>query len=128
MPRLSEAAKIKRMLAMREEIREIEGDLKIRKAKLKKMEDDAIALLLKKDMVEMATSGGTISINPETVAQVQNWDQVFNYIKKKDAFYLMFKRINNAAWREEIAANRNKPVPGIDPFERYKLSLRTNKR
>lgn len=124
MPRLTEAKRIRRMLDLREEIRTDSAALSIKKAKLEKMEQDAIGMLLKKELHSMSLpGGGSISANPETVAQVQDWTKVFTYVKKHDAFYLLYKRINNAPWREEVKSRRDKNVPGISPFTRYKLSL-----
>ena len=124
MPRLTDAARIERMLNLREEIRAEEAITKVKKAKLKEMEDTAISNLLKKNMISQKTKAGTASVSTEEVAQVNDWEDAFEYIRKKNAFYLMFKRINNAAWREEVAANKNKPIPGISGFTKYKLSLR----
>jgi len=124
MPRLSEANRIRRMLDLREEIRKESVLLEVKKKKLKKIEEDAIAMLLKKELRSMSLpEGGSISANPEVVAQVQEWDDVFKYIKRNNAFYLLYRRINNAPWREEVKSRRNKEVPGISPFTRYKLSL-----
>ena len=125
MPRLTDSDRIARMLNLREEVRADEAVLKTKKAKLKEMEEFAIELLLKKNLKSMGTpDGGSIAVNPEEVAQVNDWEEAFKYIRKKNAFYLMFKRVNNAAWREELKARRNRDIPGISKFTKYKLSLR----
>lgn len=124
MPRLTEAERIRRMLSLREEIRKDSALLADKKAKLAKMEEDAIAMLLKKELHSMSLpEGGTISAHEEIVAQVNDWDDVFKYVKRNNAFYLLYRRINNAPWREEVKSRRNKQIPGISPFSRYKLSL-----
>lgn len=125
MPRLSEAKRIQRMLDLREEIRADEAVLKKKKARHKEMEEQAIELLLKKGIQSMALpGGGSISVNPEDVAQVDDWDLFYKYVKKNDAFYLLYRRVNAASWREEVKSRRNKALPGVSSYTRYKLSLR----
>ena len=124
MPRLSDATRIRKMIELREEIRVDQKKVDAKKAKLKELEQTSIESLLKKGLLLQKTESGTISVSEEEVAQVDDWDAVFKYIRKKDAFHLMYKRILNPAWREEVAANRKKPVPGIKGFTKYKLALR----
>jgi hypothetical protein len=125
MPRLSESQRIKRMLDLREEIRADEAALKKKKEKHKEMEDQAINMLLKKGLQKMSLpGGGTISVNEEDVAQVDDWDKLYAYVRKNNAFYLLYRRVNPASWREEVASRKNKALPGVSTYTKYKLSLR----
>ena len=64
----------------------------------------------------------TASRNISLVATVADWDKVFAYVKRHNAFDLIQKRINNAAARERW--DDNKEIPGVEQFDRVTLSLR----
>ena len=128
MARLSDSERIRKMVALRDEIRAVKKHLKVKEDKLAKLEDSSIELLLSKSIELIRSPYGSISIHSEDVAQVEDWEKVYRYVKRNDAFYLMYKRILNTAWRDEIATRRNKPIPGINAFTRWKLSLLTGKK
>jgi predicted RNase H-like nuclease (RuvC/YqgF family) len=61
-------------------------------------------------------------ITEETVAQVDNWDLTYEYIKEHSAFYLLQRRFNNAAWREITESGDT--VPGTVPVKVRKIAVR----
>lgn len=64
----------------------------------------------------------TAVISEEEVAQIDDWDAVFNYIHENGAFYLLQRRFNNAAWRE--LKETEGTVPGTSPLKIRKIALR----
>jgi hypothetical protein len=67
---------------------------------------------------QFASATLTTSIEPTA----KDWDAIFGYVKKKGAFDLMYRRINGKAWRDRIEAGEK--IPGIEEFNRIKLSIR----
>lgn len=62
------------------------------------------------------------TLSSTTEPTPKNWDLIFAYVKKKGAFDLMYRRINGKAWRDRIEAGEK--IPGIEEFNRIKLSIR----
>jgi hypothetical protein len=62
-------------------------------------------------------------LNEEELATVVDWSQVHEFIRSQNAFYLLQRRINSAAWRE-LAAERGEPIPGTTVFKRRTIALR----
>jgi len=65
----------------------------------------------------------TATLNEEELATIIDWDQVHNFIRSQNAFYLLQRRINSAAWRE-AAAERGEPIPGTTVFKKRSIALR----
>jgi hypothetical protein len=65
----------------------------------------------------------TATLNEEELATVIDWDQVHDFVRNHNAFYLLQRRINSAAWRE-AAAERGEPIPGTTVFNKRSIALR----
>lgn len=65
---------------------------------------------------------GQSEIKQTVVPSVVDWDQVYKYIGKHQAWGLLHKRISTDAWRERIDAKQ--PIPGIDAFVATTLSVK----
>ena len=63
---------------------------------------------------------GKCAITEEDVPNVEDWDELFEYIKENNAFELVERRIKAGAWR---ALNMLDPVPGTVPMTKRVLSL-----
>ena len=63
----------------------------------------------------------TASINPTTVATVENWDLLYEYIHEHKYFHLLHRRVSDPAYRELLVAEG--AVPGVVPTTITKLSL-----
>lgn len=65
----------------------------------------------------------TATLNEEELATVTDWSQVHEFIRSQNAFYLLQRRINSAAWRE-AANERGEPIPGTMVFKKRSIALR----
>lgn len=65
-----------------------------------------------------------LEVDDENVPQITDWDAVYKFIVKHNAFELLHKRMSTTAWRERLEAK--KPVPGTVAYKRtfFKLTLR----
>jgi hypothetical protein len=93
-----------------------------------KAEIDAaqIGIIETLDSLEMTRGDGrfaTASISESVVPNVEDWDAAWKYIYKNKADHLVQRRISTEAYREE--AERKGGVPGITPFVKRTLNLRT---
>ena len=65
----------------------------------------------------------TATLNEEELATVTDWDRVHEFVRSQNAFFLLQRRMNSAAWRE-AAAERGEPIPGTTVFKRRTIALR----
>jgi nitrogenase subunit NifH len=61
------------------------------------------------------------TITTKEVYQAENWDNVYEYIRKNKAFDLLQKKINTTAVKERIAAG--KKVPGVTSVNVVDVSI-----
>lgn len=109
--------------ALREKKREAE---KVVKA----IEEEIAALneVLFERLDEAETSKGegklaSVSISNSIVANVTDWEALWPYIAKHKHFHLVQKRLSDPAVRELWEGG--KTVPGVQPFTKRTLNLRT---
>ena len=67
----------------------------------------------------------TAGLKRQTVPNVKDWEQLYKFIKKHDAFELLQRRVSGTAYRERLEAKE--VIPGVEAFTVVKLSL-TKKR
>ena len=76
----------------------------------------------KKDEIEGAKGkAASASLSHLTVAQVDDWEKLYQYIAKEGAFDLLQRRVNDSAYRARLEDKL--VVPGVQPFVAVKLSL-----
>lgn len=99
------------------------------KAKVLKAEFDALELEVLERFQAEGTDGAkgktaSASISRTTVANVENWDLYYEYIRKNKYFHLLQRRPADAACRE--LWELGKTIPGVVPFTKTSLNLRSN--
>jgi len=108
------------------EIKDMQTELKALEHDKRIMEDRIMTTLDESGSSLARTDFGTVSVTKEVVANVTDWDAFYNYIKERDAFYLLQRRVSSVAWRDEVTAHYDGVVPGTEPFTKRKISF-TNK-
>ena len=83
-----------------------------------------LAELQKASLQKAAGKRASVSITVKTVGQVEpeRWNDVYAFIKKRGAFDLLQKRLNNAAVRERVEAGEE--IPGVKTVQILDLSVR----
>ena len=64
----------------------------------------------------------SFSISENTVGNVEDWDQVYAYIRDNNAFHLVQRRLANAAYKELL--DMGDSLPGVVPFNKRSLNFR----
>jgi hypothetical protein len=77
---------------------------------------------LPKDSTGVAGRVARVSINVKAVPQVADWDKFYAFVKKKNAFELMQRRLSEAAIKE--VWDNGKSVPGVEAFMAVTVSLK----
>lgn len=115
---------IQRMKAIKAERKRLSAQDSILGKEYAELELQLIAALDDDGTESTKAQGTSATINETIVADVQDWDQFYQYIKDNEAFYLLQRRVNNKPYQEIL--NGGDTVPGVQKFVKRSISLRNN--
>lgn len=115
-------------------IKQISQSLKKAQKKLKileakEWEQKYLVNVLRGEMTDAMKEAGTtsfsglgiqISMRDSTVPQVVDWEKVYRFVKKNNAFDLFQRRLSSSAWKDRME-DRKAPIPGVEPFVKTTL-------
>lgn len=89
------------------------------------LEEHLYALMDAQGVDKSSGQLATASLGEDELTTVNDWDKFYNFVRRNNAFYLMERRVAQAAHRELRAGRRGKaPVPGTETFKKRKINLR----
>ena len=104
----------------------IEAELREAKRVLAELEDELMKAMKDQGLSRVSSQGLTLSINESIVPQLKSWESFEKFVYRNQALHLLERRIHTTAWREELLTRDQTPIPGIEPWVRVKLSVRTD--
>lgn len=110
---------------LREEKRKLEESVKPVTKAMEELQAQILAELENQGLPKATGHKASVSRAETVVANVKDWDAVYQFMVENEAFYLMEKRIANAAYRELMAMTESGQIPGIEPFTKVTLNMRT---
>ena len=117
-------AAIDKLHGLREEKRNLEAEIsKIRKV-MEEEEINIFALLEEQDLPGAKGHTATVSITESVVPVLDNDEVFFDHIMKTGDLHLLERRPSVRAYRE--LRESGEEVPGLRPFTKRTLSLRSN--
>lgn len=116
--------KVEALNTHRNKIRKLEDQVKALKSTYTEMQEELMDEMEKHGLYDASGKTASVHLKETEVANVKDWDKVYNYIKRHNAFHLMFRRIADGAYREEKELARGKKIPGIESFTKRSLNLR----
>lgn len=119
----SVGAVIDQIWAVREEKRRLESQVKEVAAKIEELESALMERLETEGLEKASGTKASVSVGTSVVADVQDWDSFWAYIIKNKYTHLLQRRVSEPAYRELLDAG--KKVPGVQPFTKRKLNVRT---
>ena len=108
---------------LREDKRKSEAATKLIEKDIEAAETELLERLDKEGMDKATGKLGTISVGEALVGTIEDWDAFTAFVAKSKNFQLIQRRISDVAYRELLGMG--KPVPGIKPFTKRKLNLRS---
>ena len=117
---------IDNMWALREERTAAEAVVDGIKAKIAAVEAQIDERMEAEGMTKATGAKATVSFTFTTIADVQGdegWTKLYAYIKKTGYWHLLHRRVTDAAYKELLEAG--KKVPGVEPFTKKRINLRT---
>jgi hypothetical protein len=116
-------ALIDQMFALREKKRELEAAIKGVEGEVSELEAQIMEGMEAQGVDKMSGVTASVSITTNTVANVTDWDAFWAYIHKMKYGHLIQRRVSDPAYRELL--DSGKQVPGVEPFSKRRLNLRT---
>ena len=108
---------------MREQKRAAEVAVKEIEVKITAAEEEVMERLGAQGLDSAKGKDASVSVTSATVANVEDWPAFHAYIAKNKFFHLLQKRVSDPAYRELL--DLGKKVPGVSPFNKKKLTLRS---
>jgi len=124
-PTPSLGAQIDALHDNREEIRKINKQLKLFIEQKEILEQGLLATMAAQDIEQSRGNVATATVSTTTVPNVIDWDSFYAFIKENDAFYLLDRRPATLAYRELLEAREGEAIPGVQPYDRITISLRS---
>lgn len=118
-------AQIDELHGIREQLRSIENAKKVLLKRKEQAEYDLMGSLEAQDLESGRGNTATATIQRTTLPSVSDWDEFYKFIADNDAFYLLERRPAAVAYRELLEAREGEAIPGVEPFERTAVLLRT---
>ena len=109
---------------LREQKRQLEEQIKPITKRMEEIQSDVIKLMQDQGTPKASGTKASASVAEAVVPTVKDWTAVEAFIKENDAFYLMERRVSSAAYRE-LRQMIGDEIPGIEPFNRITLNLRS---
>ena len=75
----------------------------------------------------MRTKAGTVSRVVRSRYTTTNWPELYDFIKKHDAFQLLQQRIHETNMKEFLDENPDELPPGLNCLSAYSISVRKPK-
>ena len=119
--------KVESLNDRRNKIRRLEEQIKILKTSYVVMADEIMDEMEKLGLSDATGKSASVHLKNTDVANVKDWDKVYNYIHRHKAYHLMFRRIADAAFREELELRGKRGIPGIEIFTRRSAGLLNSK-
>lgn len=121
---LTLGAEIDRLYKLRDQIGELKDQLKEMEA-VYSARENALAERLDAEGTARATGRlATASISYTVVPQVEDWQAFWDFIHRTKKYELLERRAAARPYRE-LLEQRKKAIPGVVPFTKRKLNLRT---
>jgi hypothetical protein len=112
-----------------DEIREAKRALAVQEKALNAQYESTKAELLErfgKEGMNKATGlRASASQSSTVVAEIKDFDELCKYVKKTGHFHLFQRRISDPAFRELYELSKGKGVPGLAPFIKLDINLRS---
>jgi hypothetical protein len=112
------------------ELRKLKAKISVQEKKLKdfksektELEKQIMESLDSQGLTKASDSKNTVSITESDVPNVEDWDAFYTFVRKNDAFFLLYRRVNSASYREMMKTRRNRKMPGVNTVTVRSLSF-----
>lgn len=115
---------IDKLWAQREAKRVAEAEVKKIEALIEPLEVAVMERLDEQGLDKANGRAASVSMSTNTIANVEDWEAFWAYIIKNKYTQMLQKRVSDPAYRELLEMGKN--IPGVKPFSKRRLNLRTS--
>ena len=123
---MNESATVTQLIEARAQTKDSMDALNRELKELRQQQDELDVLLLKKMDAEglsrTANEKASVSINEDTVPEVTDWDQLYQYVTETQDFSLIQRRVSSTAYKELLKLGDG--VPGLQPRTVRRVNFR----
>lgn len=94
------------------------------KDKLKLIEGQMLKFLQDSKMDSAKTKSGTFYKQEEITPTGADWDKIYDWIKKDDAFDALEKRLKKTFVKEYMEAHKGTPPPGVTVYREFVVRVK----
>ena len=113
---------IDKLYELREKKRLLEAEIRSINLHQAEIETELKMLMEDAGIQNTGINGVKVSLVTEIQPAVQDWDQVYEYIRESGDFHLLHRRFSAGPYREMLQMGQ--AVPGVEPTEITKISMR----
>lgn len=106
---------------LREKKRDLNAQLKAVDDMLYANEMSMLDALDEQGVEATRVNGISVSISEQTMPSVEDWDQVYDFVREHDAFYLIQRRLAAGPYRELLQMGES--LPGVEPFVKRSINM-----
>lgn len=114
---------IDNLWALREEKRALEAQVEGVEEKIKALEGELIARMDQEGVDKSTGKKASVAVSETVVGNITDFDALCAFVKKTGYFHLLQRRVTDTACRE--LWEQKKPIPGVEPFTRRRINIRT---
>ncbi len=111
-----------RLIQIRDERRLLKEQDKELSKEFEEISEQVLAAMNEMGTDSTRTAHASMSASTQIVANVKDWDSLYQFIRDNDAFFLLQKRVSNTAWREQRELTGD--IAGTEAYEKVSLNLR----
>jgi hypothetical protein len=115
---------IAELVRIRDRKRELEAELKELNEQWDSIKPKLMGKMEAEGSNRVSSANGTVSLTESIVPQVVDWDAFNAHVLATGDLHLLQRRVATAAFRELYEAR--KEVPGVQPFVKKDISLRSS--
>ncbi len=102
----------------------ISGELRQAKEEYDAIYDQIMVYMDGQETTMLAAGGFVAEIKVEPVPQLKDWNAFELFCIRHKRIDLLQRRISAVVWRELLEERGGMAIPGVEPFEKRKLSVR----
>jgi hypothetical protein len=108
---------------LKNHIAQMRAETKVFEEQFQELERDLIHSLDDNGLTGSQGHSSRCSVNETEVAQIDDIDAVYDFIKEHDHFYLLQRRISSTAYRE-LKQQLGEEIPGLSSYTKRNISIR----
>lgn len=102
-----------RLFDLKEQKADLNADLKQVNEQIRRTEVELLAEMQQQGLYKAGSQRGGVYISRQVVPKVENWEELYDYIREHDYMHMLERRVSRKAYQEQYEDGQD--VPGVSP-------------